>query len=74
MLRDSATMGVEQNRPISTPGVRSLPARRRPRDRSCHELAAGAVAMALHGGDHGLRQKHDGLAIIALQAFMICPK
>ena len=61
-LRDSATIGVEQNRPISTPGRGE--ARGFGGDReiaACHQLAAGGGGDALDRGDHRLRQMHDGL-------------
>ena len=61
-LRDSATIGVEQNSPMSTPGVANVAALRGDREiAACDQLASGGGGDALHGGDHRLRQLHDGL-------------
>ena len=59
-LRDSATIGVEQNRPMSTPGVANLAADGGDRQiAGRHQLAAGGGGGALHRGDHRLRQVDD---------------
>ena len=59
-LRESATIGVEQNKPMSTPGVANfavgggdcqIAAR--------HQLTTGGGRHALHGGNHWLRQIDD---------------
>ena len=59
-LRESATIGVEQNRPMSTPGV----ANRRVDGGNCqvatrHKLTTGRGRHALHGGNDRLRQIDD---------------
>ena len=61
-LRDSATIGVEQNSPMLTPGVANAAALRRDREiAACDQLAAGRARRPLHAGDHRLRQMHDRL-------------
>ena len=61
-LRDSATMGVEQNRPILTPGVAKRAAGGGHRQiAACHQLAARRRGDALHLGDDGLGMAHDRL-------------
>ena len=74
MLRDSATIGVEQNRPISTPGV-AKPAASEATARS--QLATSwqpaAVAMPCTAATTGFGRCTIA-CIIALQAFMICAK
>jgi hypothetical protein len=60
-LRDSATIGVEQNSPMSTPGVAKLAASGDREIAARDQLAAGGGRYALHGGDHGFRQMHDRL-------------
>ena len=59
-LRDSATIGVEQNSPMLTPGVAKLAVARGDREIAARdELAAGRRRDALHRGDHRLRQGDD---------------
>src|SRR6195952_1665494 len=74
MLRDSATIGVEQNRPMSTPGV-AKPAASEATARS--QLATNwqpaAVAMPCTAAPTGFG-KWTMACIIALQAFMISAK
>ena len=61
-LRDNATIGVEQNRPICTPGVQNSRFRAGDREVAArHELAAGRRRDALDRGDDRLRQAHDRL-------------
>jgi len=54
-------MGVEQNNPISTPGVAKAAAFDATEVAACDQLAAGRGRRALHGGDHRFGQLHDRL-------------
>ena len=59
-LRESATIGVEQNRPISTPGVANLRCLRGDGEVAARDqLAAGGGGLACTRGDHRLRQGDD---------------
>jgi hypothetical protein len=72
-LRDSATIGVEQNSPISTPGVAKVAAYdATARSQLATSWHPAAVAMPCTAATTA-SAKHDA-CIIALQAFMICPK
>ena len=67
-LRDSATIGVEQNRPILTPGVANFAAREATaRSQLATSWQPAAVAVRLHRGDDGLRQRDDLLHHAAAQ-------
>ena len=69
-LRDSATIGVEQNSPISTPGVAKRRRGGNGEIAAGDELAAGRRGDALHRGDHRLGQGAI-CCIMALQVSMI---
>jgi len=75
MLRDSATMGVEQNQAdIDAGGGEALRPRRRPRDRSSPRVwQPAAVAMPCTAATTGFGRSTTA-CIIALQAFMILPE
>ena len=61
-LRDSATIGVEQNSPMSTPGVAKPASARGDGEIAARdELAAGRGRDALHRRDHRLGQGDDPL-------------
>ena len=67
-LRDSATIGVEQNNPILTPGVANLAASRGDGEIATrHQLAAGGRGGALDCGNNRLRQVDDLLHHAAAQ-------
>src|SRR3954453_2845979 len=73
-LRESATIGVEQNRPMSTPGVANEAAS----DATARSQLAtiwhpAAVATPCTAATTGLGRRTIAI-IIALQAFMICAK
>ena len=64
--RDSATMGVEQKRPIFTPGVAKRASSAAIAEiAGGDKLAAGGGSDAMHLGDHRLGQGHDGLHQLA---------
>ena len=74
-LRESATIGVEQNRPILTPGVANLAAARGDREVAArHQLAAGRGGGCLHRGDDRLRQRDDLLHHARCTVVMMCLK
>ena len=73
-LRDSATIGVEQNSPISTPGVAKLAASEATaRSQLATSWHPAAVAMPWTAATTGFG-RCTMACIIALQAFMICAK
>src|SRR3954451_24844542 len=63
IARDSGTIGVEQNRPILTPGVakRGPPAGAGATPAGANELAAAGGRRTVHLGDHRLGQPVDAL-------------
>ena len=61
-LRDSATIGVEQNRPMWTPGVANFAVLRGDGEIAARDqLAARRGGGALDRGDHRLRHAMDAL-------------
>jgi hypothetical protein len=61
-LRDSATIGVEQNRPILTPGVQKVDVSVQiARSQEATSWQPGGSGQAVDLGDHRHRQMHDGL-------------